>query len=176
MPDTPILGYITVDSDGEGFRGAALVVDHRGIPLDFRYTDTVSPTRLERVLYGDALEIYVREEVILGSLLDAVEESPHIWICGDRHLLGPVSQRSKGLAVTLEGSNRNSLDEPGALSPMPEEGYYLLQVSLMGPPYRLSVLSVPDSAKAASILVAAGATMDVLEPFNRIERAIESLE
>nr|WP_321500045.1 hypothetical protein [uncultured Dethiosulfovibrio sp.] len=176
MPDSPVLGYITVNADGDGFRGAALVVDHRGIPLDFRYTDTVSPTRLERVLYGDALEIYVREEVILGSLLDAVEESPNIWICGDRHLLEPVSNRAKCLAVTLEGANRNALEEPGSLSPMPEEGYYLLQVSLMGPPCRLSVLSEPDSAKAASMLVTAGATMDVLEPFSRIDRAIESLE
>lgn len=176
MPDLPILGYVKVDGDENGFRGALLVVDHRGIPLDFRYTDTVSPTKLEKVLYGDALEVYVREEVILGSLLDAVEEKPHIWICGDRHLIGPVAQRSKILSVTLEASNRNSLEEPGALSPMPDEGYYLLQVSLMGPPCRLSVLSESDSAKAATMLVNAGATMDVLEPFSRIDKAIESLD
>ena len=175
MPDSPVLGYVKIDAEEGGFRGALLVVDHRGIPLDFRYTDTVSPTKLEKVLYGDALEVYVREEVILGSLLDAVEAKPNIWICGDRHLVSPVALRSKILSVTLEASNRNFMDEPGQISPMPEEGYYLLQVNLMGPPCRLSVLSDSDSAKAASILVDAGATMDVLEPFSRIDRALESL-
>ncbi len=176
MPDSPVLGYIKVDGEEGGFRGALLVVDSRGIPLDFRYTDLVSPTKLERVLYGEALELYVREEVILGSLLGAVEKKPDLWICGDRHLLAPVSHKSRQPAVTLESSGRNSLEEPGKFVPLPEDGAYLLQVDLMGAPLRISTLSESDMGKVAPILSQSGKTMDILEPFIRIDKALDSLD
>ncbi|MBQ9581383.1 MAG: hypothetical protein IJR21_03350, partial [Synergistaceae bacterium] len=76
------LGYMTIDgADGE-IRGASLVVDFRGVPMDFRYTDPIRPTKLERILYGNALDVYLREELILQSLLNAVEARPSLWICG----------------------------------------------------------------------------------------------
>ena len=63
------LGYVTVEGAEGQFRGASLVVDLRGIPMDFRYTDPIRPSRLERILYGSALDVYLREELILQSLL-----------------------------------------------------------------------------------------------------------
>ena len=35
------LGYVTVEGSEGQFRGASLVVDLRGIPMDFRYTDPI---------------------------------------------------------------------------------------------------------------------------------------
>lgn len=176
MPESPVLGYVKIDGEGDGFRGALLVVDSRGIPLDFRYTDLVSPTKLERVLYGDALELYIREEVILGSLLGAVEKKPDLWVCGDRHLMGPVFRKVRQPAVTLESTDRPSLEEPGKFIPLPEDGSYLLQAALLGSPLRISVLSGADMVKVASLLSQSGKTMDVLEPFIRIDKALESLD
>ena len=74
------LGYIVIDGEEGRFRGASLVVDLRGIPVDFRYTDPIRPTKLERILYGSALDVYLREELILQSLLGAVETKPQVWI------------------------------------------------------------------------------------------------
>lgn len=176
MLDSPDIGYIKVLGGSDGFRGALLVVDSRGIPLDFRYTDLVSPTKLERVLYGDALELYIREEVILGSLLGAVEKKPDLWICGDFQLLDPVSRKTKLPVMTIEQSDRGALEEPGAFVPLTDEGSYLLQVSLLGAPFRISVLSEGDMVKGAGFLTQSGKTMDVLEPFGRIDKALESLD
>ena len=49
------LGYVSVEGAEGQFRGASLVVDQRGIPMDFRYTDPIRPSRLERILYGLSL-------------------------------------------------------------------------------------------------------------------------
>ena len=64
------LGYVSVEGAEGQFRGASLVVDQRGIPMDFRYTDPIRLSRLERILYGSALDVYLREELILQSLLE----------------------------------------------------------------------------------------------------------
>ena len=39
------LGYVSVEGAEGQFRGASLVVDQRGIPMDFRYTDPIRPSR-----------------------------------------------------------------------------------------------------------------------------------
>ena len=46
--------YETASHDG--FIGAVLVTDHKGIPQEFRCTHPVKPTSIQKPLYGDALE------------------------------------------------------------------------------------------------------------------------
>ena len=99
-----LLGYITIDSQENYFRGAALVTDSRGIPTDFRYTEPVRPTKLERVLYGNALDIYLREDIILDNLLGAVETKPSLWLLTDEALIAPVKKISKLPAVAVAQS------------------------------------------------------------------------
>ena len=96
-----LLGYLTIDSQENYFRGAALVTDSRGIPTDFRYTEPVRPTKLERVLYGSALDIYLREDIILDNLLGAVEAKPSLWLLTDEDLIAPVQKISKLPAVAI---------------------------------------------------------------------------
>ncbi|PIE54291.1 MAG: hypothetical protein CSA35_07060 [Dethiosulfovibrio peptidovorans] len=176
MPEAPHLGYVQVVSEAGAFRGALLVVDCRGIPLDFRYTDPVSPTKLERVLYGDALEVYIQEDVILGSLLGAVEEKPDLWICQDRHLLAPLGHRAKKLSIVMETTSRTPLEKAGATTPLPEENVYLVQTDLMGPPCRVTTLKSGELERVSPILVDAASTMELLEPFVRITKALDVLD
>ena len=56
---TKNLGYVLVDGSEGVFRGAVLVTDFRGIPADFRYTDPLRPSRIEKILYGSALDVYL---------------------------------------------------------------------------------------------------------------------
>jgi len=176
MPDRSSIGYVRVEADGDVFKGALLVVDDRGIPLDFRYTDPVSPTKLERVLYGEALDVYIQEDVILGSLLEAVEEKPDIWVCEDRRVLLPLVRMSKSLSASIDSTSRAPLDSPGATVPLPEENTFLVQTDLMGPPYRVTVEKAEVLDKVVSLLVNLSSTMELLEPFNRISKAVEALD
>lgn len=173
------LGYIMVDGADELFRGASLIVDFRGIPMDFRYTDPIKPSRLERILYGNALEVYLREELILESLVNAVEVKPTLWICRDADLLGPLKALSKGKVLLLAPSNRSPLEVAGNVEPAGEEGVYMLQADSVSAPLRAAfpIQTKEDEIRQVSgVLVEAAKTMELLEPFGRIQKALASLE
>ena len=172
-----LIGYLTVDERDNYFRGAALVTDQRGIPTDFRYTEPVRPTRLERILYGGALDIYLREEVILENLIGAVETKPTLWIVADEELIGPVQRISKLPTIALEPTQRAPLDQSGAYEPTAEAGVFIFQADNISAPLRLIV----PEAQAAKIgqttqaLAAAAEEMELTEPFTRIARALEAV-
>ena len=172
------LGYMTIDgADGE-IRGASLVVDFRGVPMDFRYTDPIRPTKLERILYGNALDVYLREELILQSLLNAVETRPSLWICGDLDLLQPLRNVGKVRAAYLTHSAHAPLDAVGHTESAGEAGSFLLQADAISAPLR--IVFAPESRQdemngAVNILVEAAQSMELMEPFGRIQKALGSL-
>ena len=172
------LGYLIIDGSEGQFRGASLVVDLRGIPMDFRYTDPIRPTRLERVLYGNALDVYLREELILQSLLGAVETKPQLWVCSDLDLLAPLKSVGKVKAVFLGPSSHAPLDAVGNVEPVAEGGDVLIQADAVSAPLRAAFPqgARPDEIQgAAALLVEAAKTMELLEPFGRIQKALLSL-
>ena len=173
------LGYIAVDGAEGLFRGASLVVDFRGIPLDFRYTDPINPTRLERILYGNALEVYLREELILESLIGAVETKPILWICREHDLLMPLKTITKGKVLFLAPSNHSPMEASGNMESTGESGVYMVQADSVSAPLRAAF---PENTKeeeirqVVNLLTEAAKTMELLEPFGRILKALSSLD
>ncbi|GHV28595.1 hypothetical protein FACS1894167_06030 [Synergistales bacterium] len=172
-----LLGYLIVETKDNYFRGAALVVDQRGIPVDFRYTEPVRPTKLERILYGGALDIYLREEVILDNLLGAVETKPSIWLVDNEDLIDPVQKISKTMTLAIESTSHAPLDHSGTCEPSAEEGGFLFQADNISAPLHL-IVSGDGAAKiqqTTDMLTAAAADMEIMEPFGRISRAFEAV-
>jgi hypothetical protein len=172
-----LLGYLTVDERENYFRGAALVTDSRGIPTDFRYTEPVRPTKLERILYGSALDIYLREEIILGNLLDAIETKPSLWLVRDEELMTPIQKMSRLPAITIEPSTRAPLDVSGQCEPTAEHGVFVFQADNISAPLRLIITdeNTPKLSQFTDILTAAAEEMELMEPFTRIAKAIEAV-
>ncbi|MBP9957958.1 MAG: hypothetical protein KBF14_05845 [Synergistaceae bacterium] len=172
-----LLGYLTIDEKDNYFCGAALVTDPRGIPVDFRYTEPVRPTRLERILYGGALDIYLREEVILENLIGAVEVKPSLWITNDISLIKPIQKISRISTLCIEKSSHSPLDQTGVSEPQAEKGVFLLQADGISSPLRLT-LSDESLSKSTAIfqnLVTAAEEMELMEPFSRISKAMEAV-
>ncbi|MCF7935497.1 MAG: hypothetical protein K9L28_04075 [Synergistales bacterium] len=170
-----LLGFFLEEDDKEVYHGAALVSDLRGIPRDFRYTDPIRPTKLERVLYGGALDVYLREEVILKNLVEAIELAPALWLCSSRELLGPLRGVTQQPVAMLQESTHKPLDNVGDRMEQPEDGLYLVQLTSMSAPYRLR-LPKGDLGKVDTVvplLEEAAETMDLLEPFARIRKAMD---
>jgi hypothetical protein len=160
------------------FRGASLVVDFRGIPMDFRYTDPIRPTRLERILYGSALEVYLREELILESLVGAVEAKPSLWVCREPDLLAPLKTITKGRVFFLAPSNRSPMDAVGNVESAGEAGVYMVQSDSVSAPLRVAFpehTREDEVKQTAGVLVEAAKTMELFEPFGRIQKALASL-
>jgi hypothetical protein len=172
-----LIGYLTVDSRENYFRGAALVTDSRGIPTDFRYTEPVRPTRLERILYGSALDIYLKEDIILDNLISAVETKPSLWLLENEDLIGPVQKLSRLPAIAVEASARSPLEQSGQCEPTAEEGVFMLQADNISAPLRLTLSpeNAPKISQFARVLTASAEEMELMEPFSRIARALEAV-
>ena len=76
MADSLRLAYFMAVKEGGSYLGGLLVTDSGGIPLDFRYTEPITPTKLQSVLYGKALEPHLKEEVIQKTLLKELKTAP----------------------------------------------------------------------------------------------------
>ncbi|MGO8699953.1 MAG: hypothetical protein ACLQVY_19835 [Limisphaerales bacterium] len=76
------LGYREFD-DGEAFRGAILVTDEWGKPLEFRCTAPVHPTKLQRTLYGKSMLPHTLTELIGVPLVSSVREKPQLILIAD---------------------------------------------------------------------------------------------
>jgi hypothetical protein len=172
-----LIGYITVDAHENYFRGAALVTDSRGIPTDFRYTEPVRPTRLERILYGSALDIYLKEDIILDNLISAVETKPSLWLLENEDLIAPVQKLSKLPAIAVEMSARSPLEQSGQCEPTGEEGVFMLQADNISAPIRLTLSpeNAPKISQFARILTASAEEMELMEPFSRVARALDAV-
>ena len=72
------LGYLQFDN-GASYRGAILVTDDCGKPLEFRCTAPVKPTAVQRTLYGSTLTPHLLVALIAKPLMDALNEEPAVF-------------------------------------------------------------------------------------------------
>ncbi len=172
------LGYMIIEGSETMIRGAALVTDSKGFPLDFARTEPLRPDHLARILYGESFGKYAKEKLILESLIDAVEIQPQIWICNDSDILAPLKANSKIITVMLEESPHVPLDAVGHIETTAEPSVFMIQVEPNGAPLRaeFSENTRPDEVQqAAAILSFSAASMNVLEPFTRLGKALNFL-
>ena len=172
------LGYMIIEGSETMIRGAALITDAKGFPIDFARTEPLRPDHLARILYGESFGKYAKEKLILESLLDAVEIQPQLWICKDADLIAPIKTGSKILTVLLEESTHAPLDAPGHVESAPDPGVFMIQAEPNGAPLRAQFLQnvrPEEVQQAAAILSFAATSMDILEPFTRLEKALNFL-
>ena len=177
MPNN-LLGYMMIEGGDSSIRGVALITDTRGIPKEFVRTDPLRPETLDRILYGESFGAYAKQSLILENLLDAVSNDPQIWICNDEEILEPLRNVSRIKTVMLEESPHVPLDAPGHIETSAEPNVYLIQAYVNGAPMRAEF---PDNTRSdeveqsAVILTEAGKSMNVLEPFTRLQKALSYL-
>ena len=172
------LGYVLSQAVADDvFMGGAMVTDAYGLPLEFRYTEPVRATKLQRILYGDVLEKYIHGDVIAGNLISRLDQKPELFLVSDPAVLDAV-QASGRKAAQLSASRVPPLKEFGAWQDISETEYFL-QVTDSGSPVRVRLPGRgPDDALRAEVtrlLTEIGRTMDPTEPVARIEAAIKML-
>lgn len=164
-------GYLVVRVEPDGtYLGGLMVTDQHGLPLDFRYTDPITPTRLQRVLYGGVLDRYLRSEVVLRTLLAALGERPTVLLVDDERLL---DEEAGGCPVALVAPSRAAALGPPGTARDEAPGAYLLQVSEGANPVRVAISDPAVAARVSEALVRLGAGMDLLEPAERVRGALD---
>lgn len=182
----PQVGYlISLAIADNVYMGGAMVTDAYGLPIEFRYTEPVKATKLQRVLYGEVLEKYIQTDVILANILDNLEQKPPVFIVSDPQFLSAVEAKGR-TAIWLGESRTSPLAEVGATTSISEDEV-LLQLTSTGSPVRVKFSPVSKVAEQPGLsrtsrqgeliktLVDSGRTMDVLEPMRRIDKALKLL-
>ncbi|MEB3222755.1 MAG: hypothetical protein VKS61_11830 [Candidatus Sericytochromatia bacterium] len=172
MSDQRIAYYKTMVWASGAYAGGVMVVDPAGLPLDFRYTEPVTPTRLQEVLYGRSLDRHMRADVLFRHLCARIEPRPSLLFVDDEALL---AQAAATTVVYVAETRLPPLSVAAELHDV-AENEWLLQVSEGGSPLRFKLHDPAprdEEAVATWILTGAEAGLDPVEPFNRVRAALE---
>jgi hypothetical protein len=169
------LAYVKIISlPGQSFAGGVMVVDGRGLPLDFRYTEPVQPSKVQQVLYGKSLDRHVRQDVIFKHLAGKLESKPAFVLVDDELLLG--LEAAAPTVLVLE-TRLNPLREIALVQGVSEHEF-LLQVGETGSPLRIKIPKADSALEQKvvdTLLESARNGLDPTEPFGRIRGAVEVL-
>ncbi|MEB3206213.1 MAG: hypothetical protein VKK59_02545, partial [Vampirovibrionales bacterium] len=168
------LAYLRIASPRANlYIGGLMVVDSRGLPLEFRYSEPIQPTKLQQILYGAALTPYLKRDVILDTLLKQLETRPRCLIVSEDSLVGVTSHKPAVAILRLSETNTAPIGSTGTWQPLSEaEG--LLQITEQASPIRVYHPFEPfdEHTMPASLvdILEAGKSMPVVEPLSRIDR------
>jgi hypothetical protein len=165
------LGYTEFDN-GASYRGAILITDDWGKPLEFRCTAPVKPNAVQRTLYGQTLLPHVLVELIGAPLLQAVQERPEIIVVQEslffdvRHKTETpvVRLRRQGTDVKLSGEDGEKVkpvvmaSESGKFDPIIVEAHWQFTGDLDYSREKLHELF---------------GRWDLVEPFERLTKGLE---
>ncbi len=84
-----LIAYFSIlrTPNSEGYIGGMLVLDQRGVPMEFRCTLPVRPTQAQKALYGNTLEPYVFNQLIGLPLTQALINQPACYIVKNTMML-----------------------------------------------------------------------------------------
>ena len=155
------LGFLTIVTESSQARlGGLLLVNASGRPLEFHCTAAVKPNRAQEILYGPTLGAYLCGEQIGLALCNALQHRPTILLTDvpDVLALRPLVDFPLLLVVT-EKSKRHDFTT-------------LVESRLDESTVFVEAAYEQDLSAAAAIFELSAATLDLQEPFARIDEAI----
>jgi len=169
------IGFAMTTSTKLGYLGAILVSDEKGFPLEFQYTDPISPTKLQKVLYGNSLEKYLKVDVILDNLLNVLSNKVDLIIVKDEQLLD--AQNAKATVIRVVETNMGEVNEKEEIEKVKDDEY-IYQYSKTAQPIRVTFknkISEEDQefSKISTIIKQLGRNIDITEPLERVQKSID---
>lgn len=160
------IGFLTlVPTEQEGIIGAALITDERGVPHEFRVTEPVKPSPMQRVIYGEPLEAHVGVDIVGKPILSKLEAKPEILLV-DKPFLVAVRDTANYPVIYLRRAGE-TLTVGGASSGITVESKRTQPATLESDPG-----FEDDVQQAGEIFRHLADRIDLFEPFERIATAI----
>ncbi len=178
MPTPPDrIAYVELCGfDRDTFRAAVLVVTADAEPVEFRFTDTARPSRVQKLLWGGRLTAHLVTHVLVKPALDALSVPPSLVVVRRRELLDlrplvacPVVQL---VTTAIDDGCRQLTDAPHPFPPAADG----TPAATPEPVYLRAWKDDPsDLAKALSALSMVAAAVNPGEPFDRVRAAVTAI-
>jgi len=171
----PTPGYLVTLYENGAFLGGLMITNDRGIPIDFKYTDPVTPSKVQRIIYGSVLEQYIRNHVIIGAILKETVNQPSFYVASP-HQLFEIQEANSLPMISVQRTQFAALGEKGGVS-RSKDNECLLQGWSDPHPLRVLFGATPVDQQEAIIkdLIHLSRHMDLAEPLERLEKALKSL-
>lgn len=167
-------GYFCHLKLDEKHTGAILVTNQIGVPLEFKYTEPVTVTRLHKILYGSSLERYLHETVIRDRLARELRSDPEFFLAtyDEKEFLSPIAGKEM---VAVQRIKAGQGDGDGSFTRIRDREVIVKLED--GLDLRMAFSTADDTVQNYVIawLQELGRTMDVLEPMDRVVNALKSL-
>ncbi len=176
-PPADSIGFYALrpTADEKGLLAALLVTDDLGKPEEFRVTYPVKPTLLQKQLYGESLLPHVGIELCGKPLYQALKKKPSLLIVSDARFL------RLAYAVDCSVAHLQKLGEVLQVgTPNSSQGRQTKLSSSSGR-FQPVVVTLPfdcpeeQQRRTEALLARYYAGVDLLEPFKRIEVALQVL-
>ena len=202
MPDGNI-AYLDLEQfeDAKAVRGGALVVDPTTEPLEFRCTDAVRPTRLQRLLWGKRLDGHIAANLIGAPLIKSLSQKFSLVAVKNPDFLElrttieiPVVLLTRDSGIDFESTGSAPSPKPspkggegGGSVERPENSHQaeqdrVAETSLSNTSGRFEPIVLrchplhkDDLETVRTLLAPVFATHDVMEPFERIATALQMI-
>lgn len=173
MPDVNLkFGYIKLEEIERNHLGGIMIIDNKGVPLDFKYSEPLRPNPIQQIIYGKSLHAYIKNEIIIKGLIKSVQDPPLLFITDERTIYEHQIFTQRPL-VFLSGTNLASLGNSGEIKQIKEDEF-LLQLYNIEAPLRLIFLSYKETLidKCINSIIETSRNIDILEPVQRLSKAL----
>lgn len=168
--DTRILFMDTILGENEKLRGGAVLTDIRTEPIEFRCTDTVSPNRLQRTLWGKRLRGHLTVEIIGKPLVESFKQPLSLVVVQKPEFLElRTTSDVPHVLATSDESNAPLPSFVGERVPLNLGNGNLLQIAAHRD-------FQDDAVVGAQMLERLSQYSDVLNPFERVLTALKIIE
>ena len=157
-----MIGYITSLKIGEKYIGGVMVVDKQSIPAEFKYSDPIIPTQIQRIIYGKSLETYLTKEIIGRTLVNSLENKPELFVTENPDL---TDINDKIYCI----SQVNRIEEPEKKI---QENEIIITLRNVG--IRI-VAKEKINTDLLDIIKNMSEHIDIIEPFERLNKALDLL-
>ncbi len=168
------IGYFCHLSLDKKHLGAIMVTNQVGVPLEFKYTEPVTTTRLHKVLYGASLDRYLHETVIRERLSREVRSEPEYFLSSyeEKDFLGTLAGREMMAVQVFPLAQRES---SGPFTRV-RDNEAIVEMD-DGAVLRLAFSTTDDAIQRNMVtwLQEVARTMDILEPMERVISALKML-
>lgn len=166
VPQT--LGFCTVRAHAEhGFFGGYLILNTHARPLEFHCTLPVKPSRAQEILYGKTLPDFVCGEQIAKALTSKAKLMPQLVLTDCSAVLA-LSRVSDVMVACLSASTNSA----SAANIPAADGERLRTIKLGAHSATILRDDMHTEERLRQLWQALDVTMDICEPFQRIEEAL----
>jgi hypothetical protein len=163
MPDAVSeYGYLGIEKKSdETYIGGIIISDIYGIPVEFKYTEPVRPTNLQKILYGKSIEKYLTVDILAKKLLMSIQEKPRFILVKDMSLL---QTQSKFPVIFIESIKKETNEA--------SENDDRYRTDMIGKEYKIVYVNTLTSEEY-QWLTSISKEIDIIEPFSRLKEALD---